>query len=349
MADDDLKWKVPTGIESADGWPESWTRYREDPGLGHSSEGFLTRVIKGIPGVHDATVKMERRAIIPDTPGSYSFEEGVELADMKIEVYPCVVVDLVFREPGSLEWEYEGEGLNWRDLVVLHRVSMVLEDSVPAGVQWAIKQEEELMPKNELPSFRELARKVPDIGEGVLQLMEFLDMWSLRSMEVETDRAGNFKSRWDPRLAPAIAKPQGMEKWTVLLLEFIVPSEQVERYTSLVRSASKMTSKLGKEGSITHSLEETVRTVSQENDEVKWAAAAYKEIAEDALHWLELEAKNDGSVSMHHLQEMKDKMANESMANVGALFHRRFQEMERAVHARRPEVAADLLRGLDDD
>ena len=74
-----------------------------------------------------------------------------------------------------------------------------------------------------LPTFRQLAEKVPDIKKGVLELMEHLDVWTVRSMEVQADRDGKFLSKWDPTLAPRAAKPKNLENWTVLLLEFVLP------------------------------------------------------------------------------------------------------------------------------
>ena len=360
-------------------WPAAWEEHlagrdgRGDPLGARGTKGAMTRVLETVPGVFGVVVQEQLRSVSPMHGYPKAFygnlnearEEGIQ-----VESYPCVVVDLQLRPPGwvgSEDWEHWGEGLRMTDLIVFNRVSLVLEDSVPAGVQWVIKQQEEFMGKDgELPTFAELARKVPDIEKGVMRLMEKLDHWTLRSMQVELDEQGRFKSQWDPSLAPSkddphrrvVSKPAKLESWTVLLLEFVVPSREAEPFTSLVRSVTKMTSRLGEAGSLHMALEERVRATSQENEEVKWAAAAHREIAERAIElaYDSLVASRSAAVPKVQATDIEEELVRlratieaEDTAKRGALYYKRFQEMEKAVTERRPEVAADLLRGLEDD
>ena len=291
----------------------------------------IKKRIRAVEGVFDVFVREEER-LFAKWP-------------RPLETYLELVVDLRLRSG----FEANPPPYCVDDLNIIKQVEEILRDLVPVGVPVRIKQRDELMGKDgELPTFSELAVKVPDLQKQVGELMDHLDLWTVRSMQVKKDKDGRVESIWVPGLAPDAAKPRDLENLTVMLLEFVVPSRNAERFTTLARSITGMTSKLGREGSLTGTLEETVRKTMVENEDLRWAAAQYRQLATEAMN-LAYDYRLDELNDIGPLQAIGKKLADQDMNNVGAVFAKRFVAMEQAVNAKRPEVAAELIRGLDDD
>ena len=90
---------------------------------------------------------------------------------------------------------------------------------------------------------------------------------------------------------------------------------------------------------------------SLESKEVQRVILPIENTIEGSVNWvLDLLLRNNSSFLIEEeLIRLRATIEAEDTAKRGALYYKRFLDMERAVTERRPEVAADLLRGLEDD
>ena len=285
---------------------------------------------------------------------------GLEEALLTVEGVAAASVDMG-SVMGSIEVELRFDGdrrsvERLADLQALTEVRTYLEQLMPAGCSYTIKQEEEMKEemKDEvgtLPTFAELVRRIPEISEQLLELMGYLDLWTVRSRQALVNTGtGEFIDEWDPSLGNfnAAGHP-GVElvNQTVVVLELILKGREAEKMIQLVRTCESMKSKLGEKGSVFRGLERLAEGVNRENEQLRWAAARYRNIAVGLMKQLNILSATSSTWTA--IRDLHEELAKEDMENVGAVFEQRFLKMAAAIEERRPDLAAELIRSLDED